>query len=225
MPVSITAGNILELVLKGNWNNQVETNNVFHYVVASLGSGAGSPATQDEFAAGFVVSVLPQITPLTTSLLVYTSLEARELDIDTGELVNGETFLIPTAMGTGESSAEALPPFVTWTYKYLRPSSNFRHGFKRFSGINESQQAGGVPTAAVATALNLLADSLADVLPAWTIANGEPDTAITNAGATPCVLQRMLNGDPLDPINVGLVTSVVFSKIGTQNTRKFGVGV
>jgi len=225
MAVPIEVGQILQLKLVGNYNNQVQLNNIFQYEVSSLGTGITSPAFCNNFGAGFVENVLPLITAVTSELVTYTSLECQALDPDTGALINGETFIISLAFGAGQVASEALPPFVNWTFKLLRASSSFRHGFKRFSGVPEGSQNGGQPTSGVLTNLDALATQLADELQAWTILAGDPDAQITAAAAVPKVLKRFFNGDPLNPIEIGGVAGVVFDKIGSQNSRKFGVGV
>ena len=56
MPISIAPADLIQLKLVGNYAGAVQTNNLFQYVVDSIGSGAGAPATLNEFAAGFIDS-------------------------------------------------------------------------------------------------------------------------------------------------------------------------
>lgn len=225
MPISVAVDDIIELKLVGNYNGSVQVNNVFHYKIASLGTGTGAPATLDAFGAGFVLGILPDILAITADVVTYTSIDVRLLDADTGALVNGETVLILPPFGDGAGSADALPPHDCTTFKYVRPNSSFRHGFKRFAGVSEDGVQDGLPTGGAISFLNALALTLQGAMPAYPLPVDEDDDPITGAAANPVVLKRVFNGDPLNPIEVAEIVNVVFSRIGTQNSRKFGVGV
>jgi len=219
MPISVASGSLLEFKVVGEFNGAQETNNVFHYKQ----SGGGS-ATLDQYANGLMNAIETFVYPITSVVQRYIRIDAAILDSD-GELVNGESVFFPSTNDNGVVTGESMPPFVTWTYKLVRPDATFRHGFKRFAGVPESMQNGGFPDSSALTALNALATSLGDAIIAMTVdEDGNPDEEISDASAIPAVVQRVINGDPISPVNVALISSAVFSKIGSQNSRKYGVG-
>lgn len=224
MPVVTAVDDLIELVVKGNYDLVAEINNVFHYQVTNVGTGTGAPATLEEWAAGFVENVLPFMIGLLTASVTYTSIEARLLDNVTGALVNGVPVPIPSGLGNSGSEVDTLPPSDCYTFRFVRPDSTFRHGYKRLSGIAEASQVDGVATGAILTGLNDAANVFSNDLEAWTLTDGAPDTQVTDAAAHPVVVQRQKNGDILNPINIAVITNVIYTKIGTQNSRKFGVG-
>lgn len=219
MPISVPNNATLEFKLVGEFNGAQETNNVFHYK-----ESGGTSGTLDQYANGLMNLIETFIYPITSVVQRYIRIDASILDAD-GELVNGESVFFPSANDNGVVTGESMPPFVTWTYKYVRPDATFRHGFKRFAGVAESQQNSGFPDSGALSVLNAAAVALGDLVPGMTVdVDGNPDAEVTDVGMVPVILQRIINGDPISPVNVGEVGSVVFSKIGTQNSRKYGVG-
>lgn len=219
MPIPVPSGSIMEFKVVGEFNGAQETNNVFQFLETG-----GTEAALSEYAVGLMNVIETAIYPITSTAQRYIRIDASILDAD-GELVNGESVFFPTANDNGVVTGDSLPPFITWTFKYVRPDATKRHGFKRFAGVPESLQSGGFPDS---SALSLLADAgsaLESQLVAMTQdVDGNPDTEVTGSLMTPIVIQRVINGDPISPVNLGLISNVVFSKIGSQNSRKYGVG-
>jgi hypothetical protein len=224
MPVPTAVGDIVELVLKSNWDNQVEFNNVFHYRITNAGTGDGSPATLDEWAAGFYQNVLTALNDLVHENQHFTSIVANLRDADSFALISGEILFITPAIN-GVASGDAMPPFVCWTYKYLRETTAFRHGFKRFGALAEGQQLNGLPASSMITPLTNFAITLSAPLEAWTLSGGVPDAQVTAAAAEVVVPARIRSDTLLDPVLYSVVPQVVFDRVGSQNSRKFGVGV
>jgi hypothetical protein len=138
------------------------------------------------------------------------------LDADFNQ-VNGETWLIPTAEQAGVINGDSLPRFNTFTFKYVRPSLAFRHGWKRFGGVPESSQNAGIVTSGARADLDALATKLAADIGALAV-DGTP---VANPGdARPIIYQAHLNGDPVSPVVTGYPSAVVFNGIGSQNSRK-----
>jgi hypothetical protein len=174
---------------------------------------------------GFNHDVLPDIFAIESVDVVGTQLTGNLRSNITFALENGVTLPILTAFPNGARTGDPLPPYSCWTFKYLRPQTSLRHGFKRFPGVAESDQNKGLVTGdAIITALNDLATTLQTGLPAYTVSAGVPGTLITAALATPVVVQRFREFTLLDPILMPVITTVVYDRIGTQNSRKFGVG-
>lgn len=224
MPVVTEVGDVLELKVVGNYGLVQEINNIFHYQVTSVGSGDGAPATLEEWAAGFIELVLPVILGTIGNIVTYTNIESRLLDSDTGALVNGVPVGIDPSLGVSSNTGDTLPPTNCWTFRYNRPDATFRHGYKRFAGVLEASQDDGIAVGGILTGLSDLGLQLEQPLSAYTLEAGIPDTVVTGAAAIPVVLQRRKNGDVLNPIAIAPVSDVVYAHIGTQNSRKFGVG-
>jgi len=219
MPISVATDDVLELTMKGAFGGISQVINVYHYKVTAAGS-----ATLQEFGAGLAQMWAAVIGLITNEHVKFNEVEVTKLDTD-GLPVTGESFIAVGDYLLGQQLGESLPPFVCWTFKYLRPNATFRHGFKRFAGVDEDAQLDGFPASSIATPLANVAAALEGTLHAYTIdTDGNPDTSISGATAVPVILQKIINGDPISPINVGLVSDVVFDRIGTQNSRKYGVG-
>lgn len=225
MAIPISVGQILELKLVAIWNSAMNFNNIFHYEVTNSGTGAGSPATVDEFLGGFLHDVIPSIRELNSPLTVYTSIQGNVRDKDTFNLINGETlFFVPSLPGLKAGGSNA--PFVCWTFKYLRETTAFRHGFKRIGDVPQDDEVNGAPiNSTVVGALNTLAGKFAAPLTAWTLVDGVPTTQVTGASAKVVVPQRFREHTALSPVLYSNTPSVVFDKVGSQNSRKIGVGV
>jgi hypothetical protein len=220
MPIAVAANDLVELKLVGLFDTKQVTNNVFHFQVDDDGG-----AKLDEFAAGFFEALQTDLLNITANVVEYLQIDARLLDED-GDLINGETYIIPTGSGVGADTSGSLPPYVTWTFKYLRENATFRHGFKRFAGVPSIGQVKGFPVGGEITNLNNMAGTLSGPFSAFSIGtDGLPDVEYAGSAMHNVVLQRVINGDPITPVNVALVPNIVFDKIGTQNSRKYGVGV
>lgn len=219
MPIAVATNDLLEFVHKGSFQGISQVINVYHYKV----TGAGG-ATLQEFGAGLAQKWAAVLSLFINENVKMTEVEVRKLDTD-GLLITGESFLPVGDYNKGAQTGDALPPNVCWTFKYLRPDATFRHGFKRYAGVDEDAQTDGFPDSSIVAALANGASALEATLHAYTLdVDGNPDTVISAATAVPVVLQRIVNGDPISPINVALITDVVFDRIGTQNSRKYGVG-
>ena len=111
----------------------------------------------------------------------------------------------------GALGGDAFPPFITATIRFLRPGPQFRHGYKRFSGIPETYWNNGAFVAGFVTTLETFITGL--LLP------------ITDPVAGTyrfCQVSKVVNGQALPksewlvaPFTAGLVQG-----LGTQNTRK-----
>lgn len=176
-----------------------QTVNVFHYIDTGVGSTAGAQDLYTVFQA-----VIPDAIADVLALgSIFTSIRVEQV-------VGGSDFYEQGfAAIEGTVSADSLPPFVTWTFKYIRSVPGFRHGYKRFSGVPETLQQGGTITAGAVTPLADLADEL------------EGSLGSANGGIwEPIIAYTELNGEPRDPAVYLKPLGVTFDKIGTQSTRK-----
>ena len=222
MAIPVEVGDNVRVILKGLWDAKVETNNVFYFKVTDTTLDGASVATLQNLGRGVWNYIKDALLIVTTLTQTYTQLVVELLDED-ANLVNGEIFFIVDDDGVGGQASESLPPADAWTFKYVRPDSSKRHGFKRFPGVPENSNTNGLPTSTVISSLDALAtilgsnmtfyDSIADV-----------DTEVGGA-FFPQLVQRQLNGDVVSPANFYGIAGVVFDKIGHQDTRDLGRGV
>lgn len=221
MAISVGIGTVLRTVLFGRFNNAVETRNVFYHEVSSIGVGSGPEDSLVGYARGIWDAFKTDLRINTTVAQNYYQLECGNFDLATGLVVNSEIYSIPAGEQPGGNANESLPPFCTWTFKYIRPSATYRHGFKRFAGVAETSQVNGVAIPAAIVSLNALGATLGN-----TVNPVHPTTGVPGGGlAIPVITRAEQNGMPVRPILVDNPVAVVYDLLGTQNSRKFGSGI
>jgi hypothetical protein len=221
MAIPVAAGDNIRMILKGTYNTSVTLNNVFYAKVNTEAPGA-LESTLQHAANGLWKTIQSSLLAVTNTIVVYSEVLAESLDAD-GNLVNGESYFIPAGEGQGTSTGGALPPADAFTFKIVRPDSSKRHGFKRFAGVSESEQDAGVPAAGTVTALDALAAAMAGDIHFW----GDVLGVNSDLGGQMNIqlVQKVLNGDVVSPAVFYFPATVVFDKIGHQDTRDYGRGV
>lgn len=210
----ITAGNY-NVVLKGRWDSGQDIINSFYFEV-DLESGLGLGIENELFEIGKAMwnNIKDELLDPTCSVVTYYQVDVFKAD---GSDVGASGFYtIPSGEGVGGIETEALPPFVAWTFQYTRPNANYRHGYKRFAGVPEAGQVKGIVASSYVASLNALADKLKADVPLGTGAG--------SAHMFPKLVQRVKNGTPVDPDVWYQPSTVVYKKIGSQNSRKYNVG-
>lgn len=213
MPV--TAGHY-NLVLKGRYGDSQDVINSF-FVEVDLNGGTLVGDDDELFSIGehFWNNIATPLRTITTNNVRFNTIDVFKADgVDVGA---SGFYTIPFADGLGLYEGQSLPPFVSWTFQYTRPNANYRHGYKRFSGVPEAYQASGVIDSGAVTYVN----NLANALKASVNLN---DALIGAPFMRPALVQRVKNGVPVDPDVWYLPSTVVYKKIGSQNTRKYNVG-
>jgi hypothetical protein len=188
------------LIVRGSYPNVDEIINVFYYV----GDGTGPTATEliSEFTTGVVI---PWLAAVSASYFIR-SAEAYALDNDS------DFASVSYSASPGSRSGDALPGFVSYTFRLNRTVRTVRNGRKAFVGVSETDiDALGVPTTAQETRLLNLATALALVLP---VGGGDNNYS-------PGVLHTVINGVAQTPPGTVLgVLSAAFVRVSSQNTRK-----
>lgn len=157
----------------------------------------------------FVNIYLPVILPLQHDLLRHTDVIITNLD-------NEDEFVTAPTGFDGEVAGDGMPPFVSWGFRFNRSSRLVRNGAKRIGGVPESLTNNGLPSVAAGILLNTLAALFGTILI-------EPTTG---ASFEPRIVHRATDagpgGDPpATPRADYAVSSVVFTTVTTQNSRKF----
>lgn len=135
------------------------------------------------------------------------------INVIEGQMVKGSNaFDTFSANVGGNISGECLPPFVSWDFTLLRGGGGERNGYKRLQGVPESKQADGIATASAYADLTSLAGFMA-----------APITVATDI-LTPVIHRTKINHATQNPPRYFSISDVLYSKIGTQNSRKFGHG-
>lgn len=147
---------------------------------------------------------------------LFQSVEVRELNNPTGDY---GTYSIPSGEWAGTRAAptnpELLPPFCAASLRLTVSSRLTRPGAKRFVGLVESDQNGGILVAGVITLLN----NIGGVVTA-PIVLGAPAATVS---LTPVIVKKGTGGSVLS--HQPITGYLAGSRVTTQNTRKFYRGV
>lgn len=211
----ITEGHY-NVILRGKFAETEDVINSFYFEVAfNGGTLEGDDAELFSVGKRFWDNVKADLRAVTTTEVEYKVLDVFKAD---GADVGASGFYtIPIAEQPGLRDEETLPPEATWTFQYTRPNANFRHGYKRFAGVSENLQSRGIASAAALVLLNTLATTLGEEFPL-------EDGILLTPTARPVLVQRQLNGLPVDPDVWYYPSSVIYKKIGSQDTRAYGRG-
>lgn len=212
MPV--TAGHY-NVILKGDWNGNQDIVNSFYFTV-DLNGGVLVGDDDELFNVGMRMwdNIKAELRAITGASVKYRVVEVFKSDgVDLG---NSGFYTIPSGEVDGLVAAQALPPNAAWTFQYSRPSAEFRHGYKRFAGVTEPDQEQGLIDAGAVARVNALAVKLR--------ATVNLTAGVTPPFMTPALVQREKNGVPVDPDVWYTPATVLYKKIGTQNTRSWGRG-
>lgn len=193
-----TRAHVLKITLHGICISE-ETINVFYYASATR-----VDPLVDVFTA-FDGVVLTELPPVSTVNSLYTQ-------VDIEEVKGGSTFDTFAITRPGTVSGDSMPPFVSWDFTLLRSGAGERNGYKRIMGVPETQQAGGFASAGALANLNNVAIGLAAIL------------ATTNDEYVPVIRRKTIHHVPQTPPKFFDISTVNYSRIGTQNSRKFGHG-
>jgi hypothetical protein len=221
MAIPVILNDNTRLILKGIFDNTLQVNNVFYAKVTDVDSVTIPPPTLQDMGDGLWQTLKTSLIPVTSADVTYTEIVCESLDAD-ANLLSSESYFIGTG-GSGTAAGDGLPSQDTWTFKFLRPAGAFRHGYKRFAGVSESEQTNGLPAPATVPALNAIAATLSGIFPFYrNIAAVE-----TNIGGSfkLQLVQKFFNGDVVSPAIFYNHAGVVFNSIGTQNSRKRGRGI
>lgn len=213
---ALANGDVLELALLAKFKANDDHVNVFHYRVYDLNVGDPIGDHPDLIYAKFETEVIDKLRTIVTNDISFETLRMRVLTgTDAGFVID-----LPVAAGhkLGGAGSDSEPPFVAYTYKYVRPNGLSRHGFKRFGGVAKNALTDGVVTdSTTLTNLPLVAAALNLDL---SVVNG----IVTTGKLEPVIQKRESGGVALPTPTYTRPSTVTFSKVGSQNSRKYGVG-
>jgi len=134
-------------------------------------------------------------------------------------LDNPDDFLLSPNSFAGTVSGDGMPPYVTFAFRLNRASRAVRNGQKRIGGISESSVGDGLVNPGLATNIAAIEVALGAII---------TDT-ISGASFQPRIVHLATEagpgGDPpATPRADYTISSVEFTSVSTQNTRKFGRG-
>lgn len=172
--------------------------NVFYYE-----SPAGGTSASD-LANVFEANVLLRISAVTVARTVFNYIQVDDLDDATNFTIripqNHTIGLVP--------ETSHLPGFVAWSFQYLRATHAVRHGWKRFSMLDETQLDNGAAAANQVANLDALATALGQSLTGFPF------------GWEPRIARRPPKGGTLDQTILFPIIEVVYRGVTTQTTRK-----
>jgi len=189
---------VYELKMSGTVLGQ-EMINTFYY--------SGSTASIDDAAlfGSFNSIVLGMIQLTQNSAAEWTRCDITQ--VKGGATFSSFSFAIPGLVG-----GDCLPPYAAWSFTKVRGAARERNGYLRIAGVPESYQQNGVVTGTGITATQAVADGLNNP-----ISDGVTDYILR-------IPRDKVNRVPVTPQQYWNTSGVVYSKIGTQNSRKFGHG-
>jgi hypothetical protein len=198
MPES-TATSVIEILVIGSVLGEQTVNRWFY------GLPVTPVDTLDDFLTEFGNTVL--------SDLLVTMSSQSSFDTGFAQYVKGGTaFATKTYSASGTTSGDCLPPFVAWDFTLLRSGARERNGYKRIAGVPESSQANGNPTSGARANLDVAAASMAGNI---TLATDE---------WIPVIRRKRIGKVIQNPPKYYDISTVQFSRIGSQNSRKSGHG-
>lgn len=132
--------------------------NVFHYLQVSAVTG-GLPA--EDLAQGFEVLIAPAYEPI-----LQTSWRGLGTEtINVGDLLDFDVRDYTTPF-EGARVGERVSNVVCWSFRYNRLGPGQRSGWKRLSGLSETDVSGQAPAPGITTALDDFAEILQTVFEA-----------------------------------------------------------
>jgi len=200
----VATGDRFLVTLTAGASSLGDIQNVFAYEQVA---GTGNAHTLADAFLDDVVSALVAIISVQT---LFTEIYVVNLDLDSD-------FWTKSISNSGVITGDALPPFVSATFEYVRTTRAVQNGRKAFGTIPESSQIGGVAVPDYVTACNTLGDILED---------GIQDIT-TGSDWSPRIWRRpgtYASGVILAPGLFYPVADIVFRGISSQNTRKIGRG-
>jgi len=162
----------------------------------------GSPA---DLIDAFTTTVMPAIRAITNQNAEYELIVCNQYH-------GGLSFAASAIAIGGTVTGDCLPPFVSWDFTLVRSAVGEQNGYKRFAGVSESKQQNGLVDAGFVSVL----DNLATILQADLV--GSLDTYQLG------VRRSQINQIPVNTPTVQTISAAQYSKIGSQNSRKYGHG-
>jgi len=212
--MAVTEGKY-NLVLKGKYNSDDHINSFYYDLHFDGGTLVGDDDELGGVAKRWWDYIKEDWSAAVTNAMHWLTVEVFKADgVDVGA---SGFYSIPLDEQTNDSAQDALPPFVAYSFQYTRPNANFRHGYKRLSGVPEPWNVNGVLNSTGLAVVNTLAATLAGDV-------GLNDALVNRPYMEPILVQRVKNGLPVDPDVWYKPSTVVYKKLGSQNSRKFNVG-
>jgi hypothetical protein len=197
LPVATFPG-IYRIVLKGVVLGQ-ETVNVFYYGDTNVAISLNG------IAIAFRDDVATPISGIMNQNASFTSIGVEQVRGG-----NGFTQIGISVQGT--NGGDCLPPYASWDFTLVRAGVGERNGYKRIAGVGEGNQTNGVANTGIVTALDTAAAAMLSLL------------VVGDDGLTPVIRRTRVNKFPQNPPIYYTMSDVNYSKIGTQNSRKYGHG-
>lgn len=195
----ISGGFFVELKIRGTVIDQ-EMVNVFHFHSVTFAEPLA------DMINGFWTNVGTLWRNLVSTGVVFTQIDGQE--------IGGAGAFASVPLGvSGFVSGDCLPPYAAWDFTYMRGAALERNGYKRLAGVPESYQASGIASSTGQSQAGLVAAAFFTHVALGIADDWEP------------VIRRRKIGHVVQtPPKFFSVSNVVYSRIGTQNSRKFGHG-
>lgn len=183
--------------------------NVYHYKQLADPT-IGTPIAALEGA--FYTFIQSLAMPAQSTSLAHLGYRVTNLD-------NPDEFDVLVSTETGQVAGDCLPPFCAWAFRLNRATRSVRNGQKRVGGVPEAFQVNGVETAAAEALLVPLGIAMGAIIT-------EP---VSGGSFQPRILHKATEAGPggvppATPRADYAISSGQYTRLSTQNTRKFGRG-
>lgn len=159
----------------------------------------------DDFLDVFIPHVLDPLIAGMSNQAGFTSVQVNTVR-------GGSSFTSRPITAIGAVGGDCLPPYAAFDFTLVRGGVGERNGYKRIAGVAEASQVNGIPVAGSLAVMNAAAVAMGDTL----------DVGLSEF--RPVIRRDVINHIPQLLLTVFSISSVQFSRIGTQNSRKFGHG-
>ena len=178
--------------------------NIYFYKWIS-GSGGGAA----DLIAAWEDAMLDPITDIQVASLTHVAIQSINVDDVTDYGLD-----VPVTNNVGNNSGQGMPPFVCWAFRYNRATRAVRNGQKRIPGVPESGVEDGVASSGSLDALAGVATAMAGTLVSDALCHYEPR-----------IMRRVFDpGTGITTYTDFPISGVIYTRVSSQNTRKFGRG-
>lgn len=193
-----TAANVVRITVKGTLVTEQVINTYYYANVLTV-------LPFSSVIDAFQSNVLATQANVQSTLLTYNSIEIQQVK-------GGVAFDSKAIAQTGLNGGDTMPPFVAWDFTLVRGGALERNGYKRLPGVPESAVDNGFANGTALPNLAVVATALG---------------ADFNNGIevwTPVIRRTRVNKVIQSPPKYFSISSAIYSRVGSQNSRKYGHG-
>lgn len=201
----MATNDLYRLTLHGTYNTTTPFLNVFYYIAIADSTQYSPTTTLGSFVDNLFPSSGAKLLDNIHSTVTFTLVEWAPITDET------QTIGSVAISTTGLQGGDAMPSFCAYAFRYYPTVLHRRSGYKRFCGMPEGSQAGGVISSSLSSWGNTVSSTLL-----FNLVDG--DDVVTYQ---PTIVSFTLNGEPRTvPVHTAISDIQMRPTVSTQNTRK-----